>query len=558
MTKIISLFKKYTFLEKFLIIFALFFGVLGLTLYFLGLISLFYRPVVIGISIFYLLVFIFLFIKINPLVELKKDLSKSWEKVRVDRLALVFLVVFIVIGLANFIVALSPETGFDALWYHLTLPKIYFSTHQIRFIDGGNLYYSVMPRLVEMIYGSALAFNPSAYLPKITHCLFGFMWFSGTYVFGRLFLSRSMALFSALIIYGTGVVFGVAQTAYIDMAVAFYLVMAFWVSFRYFKTKEKTDLYLTAIFLGLELSSKTFALFLLPIFAILIWVKSDFKTVLKFTLVSIAIPAVFYLQAYLATGQLIYPSVNFINPSFNAHNWYLFDWWKALPKFIFKNFAIYFTPILSLIPFVFFVKNWRKMIWPLLILLYFVIMAALMPFQDPRYFLVILPIAALIIGFIVENMDFKLGKFLTIFFAVVIVFLNLYLSLNYFKENIRVVLGRMSKDEYLKLYTAPAFYDSNGFLDKYTAKTDRIWTVYVGNKFYFNRSFADWDFDPAWRENITSAEKLQQYLKKNNFQEILLGNGYDLAKFTGISTENLNQYFYLVYEDGYYNLYKIK
>lgn len=52
----------------------------------------------------------------------------------------------------NFLSALSPETGFDALWYHLTLPKLYIEAGKIYHIPGGLLYYSEMPRLAEFLY----------------------------------------------------------------------------------------------------------------------------------------------------------------------------------------------------------------------------------------------------------------------------------------------------------------------------------------------------------------------------------------------------------------------
>ena len=48
-------------------------------------------------------------------------------------------------ALLNFATVFTPEIGFDALWYHLTLPKLWLLKHQWHF-NGGLLYYSVMPR----------------------------------------------------------------------------------------------------------------------------------------------------------------------------------------------------------------------------------------------------------------------------------------------------------------------------------------------------------------------------------------------------------------------------
>ncbi len=57
----------------------------------------------------------------------------------------------IILGILNLLTVFTPEIGFDALWYHLTLPKLWLFKKQW-FFDGGLLYYSVMPRLTETIF----------------------------------------------------------------------------------------------------------------------------------------------------------------------------------------------------------------------------------------------------------------------------------------------------------------------------------------------------------------------------------------------------------------------
>lgn len=71
------------------------------------------------------------------------DFSKA-----VYRLNLLLLILLI---LLNLLTVFVPEIGFDALWYHLTLPKLWLFKHQW-FFSGGLLYYSAMPRLAELIF----------------------------------------------------------------------------------------------------------------------------------------------------------------------------------------------------------------------------------------------------------------------------------------------------------------------------------------------------------------------------------------------------------------------
>ncbi|KKT96647.1 MAG: hypothetical protein UW99_C0053G0005 [Candidatus Collierbacteria bacterium GW2011_GWC2_45_15] len=59
--------------------------------------------------------------------------------------------IFAALVLLNLLTVFTPEIGFDALWYHLTLPKLWLYKHQW-FFPGGLMYYSVMPRLSETLF----------------------------------------------------------------------------------------------------------------------------------------------------------------------------------------------------------------------------------------------------------------------------------------------------------------------------------------------------------------------------------------------------------------------
>ena len=103
--------------------------------------------------------------------------------------------------------ALGPEGGFDALWYHLPIPKIWLEAHRIFFI-GGNLYYSAMPKLIDMLY--VWGETPA----KLMHLVFGLLSTAVTYKLARKWLDEKGALLAAVIFYSNLVVGWQSITAY--------------------------------------------------------------------------------------------------------------------------------------------------------------------------------------------------------------------------------------------------------------------------------------------------------------------------------------------------------
>src|SRR5262245_17284235 len=115
-------------------VFAFLIGIYSHLIFFLGLEGILYKNIVIGLTVaFWGAVFICRIRSIREIREFKSSKNK---------LFLFFLALFILQVLLNFIGVLGPERGFDALWYHLTLPKLYLLNHSIFFIPGGLLYYS--------------------------------------------------------------------------------------------------------------------------------------------------------------------------------------------------------------------------------------------------------------------------------------------------------------------------------------------------------------------------------------------------------------------------------
>jgi hypothetical protein len=127
---------------------ALGWGVMGLALLGLGLARLYYPALMWALTLVALLV---LWREVRGwLADFFQALRVIWFPSRVSRLAASFVLFMLALGLLR---ALAPPLKWDALVYHLTLPKLYAQTHGVRL--PFDLFFTGMPHLTEMLYTAA-------------------------------------------------------------------------------------------------------------------------------------------------------------------------------------------------------------------------------------------------------------------------------------------------------------------------------------------------------------------------------------------------------------------
>lgn len=206
----------------------------------------------------------------------------------------------VVQALVNLVGTMGPELGFDALWYHLTIPRIWLLEHKIFFMAKGPFYYSVMGKLVEMLYAAGLAMG-SEILAKAVHWGFGLLATAVTYKLARKFLDSKWSTFAAVIFYSNLVVAWQSITAYVDLGRTFFEVLAL-----YLMLDKK--IYRSAIVLGLAISTKLLAFGSLPIFVVLLVLqKEKIKIIFLYLLITAAVCAPWLIFAFLKTGNSVYP-----------------------------------------------------------------------------------------------------------------------------------------------------------------------------------------------------------------------------------------------------------
>ncbi|MEJ2079687.1 MAG: glycosyltransferase family 39 protein [Acidobacteriota bacterium] len=164
--------------------------------------------------------------------------------------------------------ALAPETGFDALNYHLGVPRLYILHHSI--YPTPHIVYSNFPFLGEMLFTWGWLMD-STILAKLFHYLFGLLTAGGMIIFGRRYFSTRAGLLAALIFLSSPIVGFLMQTAYIDLILTFYIFLAVYSTVRWVSasTPPRGWLLLAGLASGLAFSTKYTAVLVLPIITII-------------------------------------------------------------------------------------------------------------------------------------------------------------------------------------------------------------------------------------------------------------------------------------------------
>ncbi len=314
-------------------------GVYSYTIFFLGLMQILYREVVVSITITCIVVSSFYFRQ--RIINALRDFKEEYIAIQKKKTSLFTIATIVLLALVNLIGALGPELAFDALWYHLTLPKLYLVNHAMYHIPGGLLYYSDMPKLGELLYVGALAFGNEIWA-KVIHWFFGIFTLIAIYTLARKFFTQSISLLAVLIFYSNLVIAWESTTAYIDLIRTFFEILALWAFINWWQLEKRRWLILSAIMAGLSISSKLLALGSLGIFSLLIiWKVLDsrlrrnekkenknekykgflvnlFNKLLMYWSIALLIPLPWFLFAFVNTGNPFYPIFSDVFVGVNA------------------------------------------------------------------------------------------------------------------------------------------------------------------------------------------------------------------------------------------------
>lgn len=292
--------------------FAVLVGIFSYLIFALGLLGLLYENTIIGSTVGFLLFFVYFY---------KRDLKVSFIKskafifsLKKELLALFLFGLLSLQALVNLIGVLGPELGFDALWYHLSLPKIYLTNHSIFYIPGGLLYYFAMPKLTEMLYLVSLAAGNEIWA-KAIHFSFGLLSSAVIYKITRKFTNKTFSLTAVAIFYSSLVVGWQSITAYVDLSRTFFELLGVLFLLNFIDEKRKEWLAKSAVMFGLAIGVKLPSLVSLLIAGFLVFyvlvlkegVGKAARNTAIFVLTGLGVSLPWLVFALVNTGNPVYP-----------------------------------------------------------------------------------------------------------------------------------------------------------------------------------------------------------------------------------------------------------
>jgi 4-amino-4-deoxy-L-arabinose transferase-like glycosyltransferase len=409
----------------------------------------------------------------------------------------------------NFVGALGPELAFDALWYHLTLPKLSLCNHTIYHIPGGLLYYSDMPKLGEMLYIASLALGNEV-TAKIIHFAFGLLTACALFKFSRTFFSQKVSLIIMVIFYSNLVVAWESTTAYIDLIRTFFELLALQAFITWYQTRKQKWFFLSALMIGFEITTKLLgisSLIIMTFLSLLIalasfpschW-KKICSSLFLYWLIAITIPSPWIIFSFINTGNPVYPfftqiysvTTNPINPfHFFVDSWHLFT---RADDPVSPIYIILF-PLLILSFF-----SFRKEVK---VIVLYCFLSLLLWYLTPqtgggRFILPSLPAFSLIAGALYDHMQQKKQQYLSHMLLITIIFIA-FISIGYRGianwKYIPVIFGRESTHDFLSHnlnYSFGDFFDTDNFFAHKIKKTDTVLLYGFHNLYYVNFSFVD-------------------------------------------------------------------
>jgi hypothetical protein len=475
-------------------------GFYALGIYLIGVSSMLFSHVFILYTAFYLLITTFI-------IRIKK-ISLRFKSQPFTTFQIILFVLLGLLAVINLIGALGPELAFDALWYHLTLPKIYLEMNAIQFIPGGLLYYSAMPKLGEMFYIVSLMVRDEI-LAKLVHFSFGILATVALFQVAKKYYKGIIPVLISIIFYSNFVVSWMSITAYIDLIRTFYEFMAFWAFINWYNTREKKWLLTVSLMLGFAIATKLLALGSLVIFiSLFLYTFFQNKKTIRFNILShvvtlvigaLLIPLPWFVMAYSDTGNPVYPfftkiypveaSPNILNP---LH--FFSELFTILTKAADPLSPVY----IAVLPLgVVFYKKFSLLgkIAALYTALALVVWYITPRTGGGRFLLPYLPVLSLFVGEILmqirKHKSQLLYKFFVIFICVVAT-LTLLIRGYENAKFIPVIMGFQSKDDFLTKnlnFSFGDFYDTDGFFKKTITPKDRVLLIGFHNIYYVNFPF---------------------------------------------------------------------
>jgi 4-amino-4-deoxy-L-arabinose transferase-like glycosyltransferase len=261
---------------------------------------------------------------------------------RMDGWSILMLGFIAVAAVLNLLGAWAPPFEYDELEYHLGALADYRRIGHIAFLPHN--FYSNLPQLSEMLYLLATV-TGSDVAAKLLHWTFGLLAALALYaVAGRLW-TRSVGLTGAALFYCVPFVQDLSQTARVDLATAFFAVLAFGGLLLWHKEAKQSYLWLSALMTGAAVATKwpAVAVVMLPALVFIVLSGRSVRLAAGYGLVAAAGVVPWLAKNWLLSGNPVYPLLYnvFRSPHWSAGQAALFAE-RHYPSFGWASFGQFF------------------------------------------------------------------------------------------------------------------------------------------------------------------------------------------------------------------------
>ena len=225
------------------------------------------------------------------------------------------------------VAAVAPEKEYDALWYHLYLPRVWLEAgHPVDLVEE---FTSLYPLTWELMFGAAMTLG-GVVGAKLLH--FACLPLLGLLVWlaARRFFPRVSAAAAVAFVVTTPTVLWEASTAYVDLALAVHAAAASYALARYAEKRERSWAAIAALQFGLAAATKHLGVVLtgvaLLVFALQAapgWRSVRVASTHAFVigLAAAAVPLPWYVRSWLASGNPVFPELFGIFGAYPAARW---------------------------------------------------------------------------------------------------------------------------------------------------------------------------------------------------------------------------------------------
>ena len=539
-------------------------GFLSILYFFFSSLQLLKKPfiyIMLGITLIFSLYGLFLISK-NLILAFKRSLKESKEKTpkKSNKLHMLMLATMIVGLSITAISALAPSVSedWDSLAYHLAVPKM--------FLEHGGFYYinftshSNFPMLQELLY------IPSIFLgypvgAKLLSFWFGiFAIITAGYIISRYF-NKTAVIWTSFIIFSMPIFLWSITTAYIDIASAFFVLLAVYFTFSYIDTKNKKDLIACGLAIGFTASLKMTGIQFILLFPLWILIDNainakhiNWKNILYIIIPALIICMPWYIKTFIFTGNPVYP---FFYEIFGGRDWTqelattysnkqsLFGIGHNLQSFVMtplqmtikpKDFydqpGLYIGPLLLIIfPCIcLLVQVHNRKLFGLgaIIIIQYLIWFAMS--HQSRYLMPMFLCSAVFIPAILYSINgIKLirGALIFVFAVAALSGMSRMYAMAFNYDRYSVITGQITNDEYISKYFKS--YSCNKYINS-LPKNQEILVGLIGDTegFYLNKPYvwADSSHNKIFNHQYKTPEELVKTLIKNKITHVIVPFGF--------------------------------